>query len=246
MQAAATALAWAKTLSATVRGSVPPGARRRVLFVAAAAFAFATGGLWAYARVSAPPALAGTVVTPPVRAHDFRLSDEHGRRVALTNFQGKAVALTFLYARCPDTCPLVAELMRATYQKLGSTAGRVAFVAVSVDPEGDTPDAIQRFLKAHRVEGVLTYLRGSFAELRPIWGQYYVGSDAGEVNPGAVAASRPRADLIGHTSIIYVIDPQGRIRAFLPGNFEPTDLAKDLRLLVEHRGRGPWSHSGMP
>ncbi len=190
-------------------------------------------GLWA--RLTTPPPLQGAVLTPPVPAYDFRLVDQGGRSVSFSGFRGKAVALTFLYTHCPDICPVVADQMRATYQRLGDLTGRVAFVAVSVDPNGDTPAAIREFLKAHRVEGILTYLHGSFAQLRPVWARYYVGSDATEVNPEAVAASQPTPQQVGHTAIVYVIDPKGEIRAFLPGNFDPKDLEADLKILASGR-----------
>ncbi len=197
---------------------------------AAVAFVIATGGLWAVVRFTAPPTLAGAVLTPPAPAYDFRLTDQRGHAVALSDLQGKAVALTFLYARCPDACPLIAELMRATYEQLGDAAGRTAFVAVSVDPRGDTPEAIRTFLKVHRVEDVLTYLHGSSAQLRPVWAHYGVGAQ--EVIPEAVGAPQPTPPLVGHTGAVYIIDPQERIRAFLDGNFEPRDLARDLQLLA--------------
>ena len=122
--------------------------------------------------------------------------------------------------------------MGQAYRQLGNTARRVALVAVSVDPRGDTPEAIQEFLKVHGVDGILSYLHGSFAELRPVWRHYYVGSDAKEVNPEAVAASAPTPQQVGHTAIVYVLDSKGRIRVFLPGNFDPKDLVTDLRLLA--------------
>lgn len=191
-------------------------------------------GLWARARLATPP-LQGAVLTPPVPAYDFRLADQDGRGVSFSSFRGKVVALTFLYTHCPDICPLIADQMRATYQRLGNLTNRAAFVAVSVDPNGDTPAAIREFLKTHRVEGILTYLHGSFAQLRPVWAHYYVGSDAREVNPEAVAASQPTTQQVGHTAIVYVIDPKGEIRAFLPGNFDPKDLEADLRILASGR-----------
>ncbi len=207
----------------------------RLVFAALVAFAIALGALWAYVRFAAPPVLAGDVLSPPTQAYDFRLMDQRGQTVALSDFRGKAVVLTFLYARCPDACPLIAELMRTTYEKLGDAAGQAAFVAVSVDPRGDTPEAVRVFLKVHRVEGVLIYLHGSFAQLRPVWAHYNVGSDAQEINPEAVAASQPTPPLVGHTGAVYIIDPRGRIRASLPGNFAPRDLVKDLRLLARER-----------
>lgn len=210
------------------------GWRRWVVLLIIVYAALLGVGLWARARFSTPP-LEGVVLTPPVPAYDFRLTDQDGRSVSFSSFRGKAVALTFLYTHCPDICPLVADQMRATYQRLGNLTNRVAFVAVSVDPNGDTPAAIREFQKTHRVEGILTYLHGSFAQLRPVWAHYYVGSDASEVNPEAVAASQPTPQQIGHTAIVYVIDPKGDIRAFLPGNFDPKDLEADLKILVSGR-----------
>lgn len=204
----------------------------RLAIAAVAALVIAGGGGWAYVRYRTPSALVGAVLTPPIPAFDFRLTDQRGQVVALSDFRGKAVALTFIYTHCPDVCPLIAANMGQAYRQLGDVAKRVALVAVSVDPKGDTPASIQEFLKAHRVEGMLTYLHGSFAQLRPVWAHYYVGSDAKEINPEAAALSAPTPQQVGHTAIIYVIDPRGRIRVFLPGNFAPRDLVTDLRLLA--------------
>lgn len=230
MDAPDTARTQTEARFASTLASVLRGRWGRLTVAAAGAFVIATGVLWAVVRITAPPALAGAVLTPPAQAYDFRLTDQRGHAVVLSDLRGKAVALTFLYARCPDACPLIAELMRATYEKLGDAAGRTAFVAVSVDPKGDTLEAVRAFLKIHRVEGVLTYLRGSLAQLRPVWAHYYVGAQ--EVTPEAVGAPQSTPPLVGHTAVVYVIDPQGRIRASLAANFEPRDLARDLRLLA--------------
>lgn len=187
---------------------------------------------WGLMKYLTPPHLEGAILTPPVHAYDFRLQDQNGRTVSLSAFRGKAVALTFLYTHCPDVCPLIADNMRLTYQRLGDMARHVAFVAVSVDPRGDTPAAVREFLAAHHVQKELIFLIGSFTQLRPVWAHYFVGSDAKEVNPEAVAASTPTPQQVGHTAIVYVIDVKGDIRAFLPGNFDPKDLETDLRLLA--------------
>jgi protein SCO1 len=211
---------------------VPLWRRRWIFRVLSLVVAAALGvAAWSLARYLHPPQLQGAILSPPMQAYDFHLKDADGRIVSLSGFRGRAVALTFLYAHCPDVCPLIADNMRVTSERLRSLTGRVAFVAISVDPRGDTPAAIREFLKAHRVEGILTYLHASFADLRPVWAHYYVGSDAAEVNPEAVRASTPTPQQVGHTAIVYVIGPAGDIRAFLPGNFDPKDLETDLRLL---------------
>lgn len=199
------------------------------------AVVWVTAGGWAVERYLTPPPLQGAVLTPPVQGYDFRLSDQRGRTVSLSDFRGKAVALTFLYTHCTDVCPLIAEQMHQTYTGLGDMASRVAFVAISIDPPGDTPAAVREFLARHHVEHELVYLTGSFAQLRPVWAHYYVGSDAKEINPAPVAASTPAWGQVSHTAIVYVIDVKGDARAFLPGNFDPKDLETDLKILASGR-----------
>ena len=149
--------------------------------------------------------------------------------MSLAALRGKVVVLTFLYAHCPDECPLIAEQIHKVHGQLGSLGSRVAFMAVSVDPSGDTPDAIREFLDLHHDTGVLTYLRGSAAQLRPVWAHYFVASDA----KGAASPSAAAAQGVNHTTIVYVIDPTGQVRLFLPANFDPKDLMTDIRLLAQ-------------
>ncbi len=176
---------------------------------------------WAREVGQAHRALQGAVLTTPAPAYDFRLPDQDGRVVSLSSLRGKVVVLTFLYTHCPDVCPLIADALHRAYLLLGPTARDAAFLAVSVDPRGDTPEAIRAFLHKHRVEGELTFLRGSFAELKPVWAHYYVGTDAKEVNPQAVSASAPSPDQVSHTAIVYVIDPGGGSALSCPATSTP-------------------------
>lgn len=219
-----------------------PRPRRRLVWIWVLIAILVAGGAAAavvMGRMSSPT-LQGAVVTPPMPTHDFSLRDERNREVRLSEFRGKAVALTFLYTHCPDACPLTAERLHQTRRLLGDVASRVAFLAVSVDPSGDTPEAIRAFLSAHQVDGELSYLTGSYAELQRVWGYFLVTSDAKDPGagpkPGATAAKSPASPgLVGHSSIVHVIDPSGNLRVFLPGNFDPKDLNTDLRILIGER-----------
>ena len=199
--------------------------------------ALALVATWGRSLLPGRSSLAGAVLQPPVPAYHFRLPDQDGRPVSLSRLRGRVVALTFLYTHCPDVCPLLTDMLHTAYEQLGDTAGHVALLAVSVDPNGDTPAAVRDFLAKHHVEHELTYLRGSFDQLRPVWAHYYVGSDAQDVTPEAAAAAKPGPGQVGHTAIVYVIDPQGKIVAFLPANFDPRDLVTDLRLLARRATR---------
>lgn len=221
-----------------------PRTRRRMTWIWILVVAVLAGGAAAVvvmARVSAPaPALQGAVVTPPMPTYDFTLRDERNRQVRLSDFRGKAVALTFLYTHCPDACPLTAQKLHQTRRQLGDLASRVAFLAVSVDPAGDTPEAVRAFLAAHQVDGELSYLTGSFVDLQRVWGYFLVASDAKDpaanARSGAGPAKPPSSPgFVGHSSIVHVIDPSGNLRVFLPGDFDPKDLSTDLRILIAEK-----------
>jgi protein SCO1 len=224
-------------VATTAVHEAPLGRRRLLLLVTLPVLIAAMAGAatWGFTRYLKPPQLQGVVVTPPVPAYDFHLPDQNGRLVSLSDFRGKAVALTFLYTHCPDACPLIASKMHVTYQRLGGVANRVALVAISVDPEGDTRASVRDFLANHQVDKELVYLTGSFAQLKTVWAQYFIGSDARDVTGASGAGSRGTPRLVGHNAIVYTIDPRGEIRAFLAPDFDPKDLETNLRLLASRR-----------
>jgi protein SCO1/2 len=84
----------------------------------------------------------GSTLHHPSRPPDCRLADQHGRVVHLAGLNGKVVLLTFLYTHCPDVCPLTASNLNAALLRLGPDRHAVEVLAVSVDPAGDTPNAV--------------------------------------------------------------------------------------------------------
>ena len=60
--------------------------------------------------------------------------------MALNQFRGKAVAVTFIFASCSATCPILTAKMAAVQDRLGSDFGtKIVFLSITVDPEHDTP-----------------------------------------------------------------------------------------------------------
>lgn len=165
-------------------------------------------------------------------AADFRLTDQAGREVTLGNLRGKAIALTFMYTSCPDYCPLTAEAMRQAVERLGKDAGKVALVAVSVDPERDDRAAAATFSTAHHMpEENWHYLTGSEQDLAPVWAAYGIGVQPGSAAVAAVPSVA--ADLrLAHNEALYLIDQQGRERSVITGDIDPAQLAAGLRTLI--------------
>ena len=154
-------------------------------------------------------------------APDFRLSDERGNLVSLADFRGKVVVLTFLYTVCPDECPLIAAKFRTAANQLGDAMKQVAYIAVSTDPENDTPVAVQDFLQQHLLDGQMRYLIGTRAQLEPVWTAYYVGT-----------SSNSSTKSVTHSTRIILIDKAGNQRINLGSDLIPADLVYDVRALL--------------
>ena len=153
-------------------------------------------------------------------APNFTLIDSaRGDRVTLSALRGHVVLITFLYTQCPDTCPLTAAKIHAARDALGSHADDIWFLAVSVDPAHDTPDAIRQFLDAHDLTGNLRYLIADRASLAAVWQNYSINARPAEVG-------------VAHLDGIVLVDKAGRARILLQSDVDPADLARDLRLLA--------------
>ena len=168
----------------------------------------------------APTPLAGTELGA-TDAPDFTLTDGvSGRAVTLSAHRGQVVALTFLYTTCPDVCPLTATRFRAAQAELQGDASRVTFIAVSVDPDRDTPKAVQDFSTAHGLAANWFYLVGGRAQLSPVWNAYGIGVQAGSTT-------------VTHNDAVYLIDARGRERVLLHSEDLARDLTNDLRALLK-------------
>ncbi len=156
-----------------------------------------------------------------IAAPDFRLKDQFGTEITLSQFKGKPVVLTFLYTHCPDVCPLTADKLHVAMQNLGKDAQQVTVLAVSMDPKGDTAMAAQNFSRIHKLGDYFHFLIGTHDELAPVWASYSVNAQAAT-----------RAGIVSHSTAIYVIDKQGHERVLLDNDFSSAQATTDLKILL--------------
>ena len=82
-------------------------------------------------------------------APEFALTSQDGGEVKLADLRGKVVAVTFIFTRCTDTCPVLTPMMSFVQDRLGSDFGaKIAFVSITVDPERDTPEVLKEYGEA--------------------------------------------------------------------------------------------------
>ena len=170
------------------------------------------------------PSFLGSVANPPRPAPPLALRDSLGHEVNIKDDLGKAVLVTFIYSHCPDTCPLIVANLRNVQAQLGPEAKNVRIIAVSTDPVGDTPKAVNAFIKARRMTGRMEYLLGSKTQLARVWRAWGIKAQAApkKVNPG----------LVSHSALVYGISASGKLTTLYPSNFKPSVIVHDVPILA--------------
>jgi protein SCO1 len=151
----------------------------------------------------------------------LELSDTSGRVRRLEDFRGKAVVLFFGFTHCPDVCPTTLADLAGVTKALGPDAARVQVLFVTLDPERDTPGALDQYV--HAFDPRFIGLRGDVAATERVAKEFKIYYE-----------KRKQGDTytIDHSAQSYVIDPQGRLRLLVRHDRLATDLPDDLRVIL--------------
>ena len=181
--------------------------------------ALAAAGCGTAGRAAQEGPFSGAIWPAKARAPGFALRDQHGQLVRLGAQRGRFVIVAFLYTRCRDVCPLIASQLGTALRELGPARRDVRVLAVSVDPRGDTPASVRRFVRARRLPRQFRYLTGTRRQLAPVWHAYHV------------AVQPHNLDSVDHSAYELLIDRSGRPRLTYDSNVQAGDVVHDLRRL---------------
>jgi protein SCO1/2 len=165
-------------------------------------------------------AFAGGELTPPRLAPPIALHDVSGKPVTLAAQRPRFVLVTFLYVHCPDVCPLIAQNLNAALHGLGPRRKEVRVLAVSVDPKGDTPAAVRRYIAQRGLLPQFRYLVGTRTQLRKVWTAWHV----------LAVGNGP--ELVDHVAYTALVDRRGRQRVLYGSDVKARQVLHDLRLLM--------------
>jgi protein SCO1 len=156
-------------------------------------------------------------------APDFALVSQDGALVKLADFRGKVVAVTFIFTKCTNTCPVLTPMMSFVQDRLGADFGsKIAFVSITVDPERDSPQVLREYGEAFGANFVgWSFLTGSPSDIREVTRRY-----------GVFAAKADHGN-VDHTFLTSIIDPRGILRVqYLGVRFDPEEFRLDLLSLM--------------
>lgn len=164
----------------------------------------------------------GGTISPVRAAPPLRLRDIDGKTIDISSMRGDPVLVTFVYATCPDVCPLIMANLRTVRKDAGALGKRTRVIAVSVDPKGDTPAVVRRFLSQRGVRSFVQYGIGTRAQLEPVWDAWNVAQQVPKSDP----------ELVEHSALVYGVSSSGKLLTAYPVNFAPDAIARDLALLA--------------
>jgi protein SCO1 len=157
---------------------------------------------------------------PPPPAPDFTLRDQDGEPVSMRALRGRPAVVTFLYTTCKESCPAQAQQIKIGLDRLGR---EVPALAISVQPETDTPTNANRFLAEQGMVGRMDIALGGRRELERVWKGF---------------AIQPQLNDAEHQARTVLIDADGYQRVGFPvDQLTPERLARDLRTLLDEASR---------
>lgn len=160
----------------------------------------------------------------------FTLVDQTGQTVTDADFHGRAMLIYFGYTYCPDVCPFSLQIMAAALDQLDpDVRARIQPILITIDPERDTVDQLAQYVTSPAFPSGLVGLTGTPEQIAAVAGAYRV----------AFRRSEGEAEddyLMDHSSIVYLMDSQGRFVDVFAHGSDPQTMAGRLQEFLEEEG----------
>ena len=166
-------------------------------------------------------ALKAGVFNPPREAPDFSVRGSDGAALTLSQYRGKVVVLGFGYTHCPNVCPATLAVLALAHRKLGALGSQVQVIYLTVDPERDNAERLKEYLTAF--DSSFVGGTGSAAQMAAVRLSY--GVTAQKVGTGSDYG-------VAHSSFIYLITREGKLRALMPFGHKADDYVHDISMLL--------------
>jgi protein SCO1 len=161
------------------------------------------------------------IFNPAREAPDFSVLGSDGTALTLSRYRGKVVLLGFGYTSCPNVCPVTLAVLAQAQRKLGPLGSQVQVIYLTVDPERDNAARLKQYLAAF--DPTFVGGTGTAAQMASVRSSYGVTAEKhGSGSDYAVA----------HSSFVYLITPDGKLRALMPFGHKADDYVHDISMLL--------------
>jgi protein SCO1 len=153
----------------------------------------------------------------------FELVNQAGQTVTERDFAGRWLLVYFGFTYCPDVCPTELGTIAAALDVLGPAGDSVTPILITIDPQRDTPEQLADYVS--RFHPRMLGLTGSTAQVAAAARAYRV-----------YFARVQRPDMtdyvMDHSSFIYLVGPDARVRALFRPETSPETLAAAMRAQI--------------
>lgn len=172
-------------------------------------------------------------------APEWNLQDADGNPFSSQDLRGKAVVMHFIYAGCPDACPLHAEKIGEVQRLVNETdfKDKVQLITVTTDPERDVPESLKAYGPAHGLDPETNWVFLTSGPDRPEDTTRRLAEQFGH----SFTVTEDGAQV--HSVVTHVVDTNGRWVANFHGlGFESENLVSFLDGLVNDLGEAGEEH----
>ncbi len=149
------------------------------------------------------------------RIPEFTFVSQDSEKIGRSEMEDKITIVDFFFTSCPSICPIMSTEMERV-DDVFRDEERVQIYSISIDPEYDNPDVLQKYAERHNASDSWHFLTGNKSET-------YNLARCGFIIPAIDGQGVPE-DFI-HSDKFVLIDEEGRIRGYYSGtNREDVDL----------------------
>jgi protein SCO1/2 len=166
----------------------------------------------------------GYFLPNPIPAPAFSLNAHTGARFDSREAGNRHLIVFFGYTYCPDVCPLNLSNLARAFQEMGEASDAFQVLLITVDPDRDSTQRLEEYLS--NFHSSFLGLTGSEEEIRSVadgFGAYFA-----RVGEGSDYT-------VDHTARMFVLSPAGEIPLTFPVTATPSEMARDLALLLDLR-----------
>lgn len=155
----------------------------------------------------------------------FTMVNQEGETVTEKNFEGHYTIYFFGYTFCPDVCPTELQVLTAALKELGPDGSKITPVFVSIDPERDKPKIIGEYVA--NFDSRLVGLTGTPEQLAAMARAFHV------FYKKVPNAKDPQNYDMDHSSILYLMGPDGKFAKHFPYTTDAKALALELKSVLQ-------------